>query len=93
MNDTERVFGQTTYIQNRMQMDENSNLNVIHRLFILIITLAVPCMFFLILVLVYKLYALRRKIIPFRISSRETLSQLDELTKSVETLSDDNLFV
>jgi hypothetical protein len=66
---------------------------MIHRLFILIITLTVPGMFIMILVLVYKLYALRRKIIPFRISSRETLSQLDELTKSMETLPDDNLLV
>lgn len=90
MNETDRIFGQTTYIQNRLHSDDISSLHIIHRFFILLITLAIPGMFIMILVLVYKLYALRRKIIPFRISSRETL---DELTKSMETLPEDSLIV
>lgn len=49
MNETDRIFGQATYIQNRLNADDSSGLHIIHRFFILLITLTVPGMFIMIL--------------------------------------------
>lgn len=84
----DQALGQATHIPSRIYLDKAFNLTFAHFFFISIIILTVFLMVFFITVLIYRLCALRRKIVPSHMSD-----QMDDLDKSMETLPEDILLI